>query len=255
MHPIVKKILSHDLYVPSKRKKSISASSFGNSVQEIILSKRYKSTTDIKLNCASLLGTGFHLFSEQAVKPGYEFELNDERWRVYGCEKSMETPIGKTGWWLTGTSDLLVENLSNLKIRVYDYKTVKDYGLANNLEKWTIQVGIYALLVKLSLNLRVDNKSTVVYFNKTNEAASKFAMGYVDLQLPSPEILKKIVLDKVALLEKYWDVPDDKLICCTNKENWNYNKCRSYCHVANSKHCHQINSIIENQDQYNYQIP
>jgi len=229
MHPIIRQLLSYESYVPSKRETGLSATTIISPIQKIILSKRYKSQMDIKLNAASALGTGFHLYAEEAVKKDFKFEINGEQWKVFGTEIKMEVPIGKTGFWLTGTMDLPLIRLRDGLIHIADYKTVKDSGLKTNPKKWAQQLSIYALLAKLFLKTEIDSSGTVIYFNKTKEAVSKFPFGDMVLPLGSITETKKFVMSRTLEIKKYWDLPDKDLPECTPKENWNGRLCHTYC--------------------------
>lgn len=243
IHPLVQAILEYDAYVKSDIPRSLSATTFLSPIQKVILSHRHKSSIDIRLNSASLLGTALHEYFEKVIQVGFKFMYEDDEYELIHQELSMNTPVGKTGFTATGTSDLVfLKNKS--KIHIGDYKSCKDFTLKKrDFEKWAKQLSIYNLLTHIHLKMPVDNQGTIFYFNKTSEAASKFPFGVITLDLMSIDETKKFIMERTLEFKKYWDLPDNELPKCTEIENWSGRLCGSYCGYSHV--CNQINAFID----------
>lgn len=243
MHPLIKMILEFDAYVKSDIPRSLSATTLLSPIQKVILSRRHESNMDIKLNSASLLGTALHEYFERVIPTGTVFEYEGDKYELIHQELSMNTPIGKTGFTLTGTSDLVF--LKNDKyIHIGDYKSCKDYSLKKrDFTKWSQQMSIYALLVFVTLGKKIDTQGSVFYFNKSAEATSKFPFGVLTLDLMSLKDTKDFIMEKTLDFKKYWDKPDHELPSCNPVENWNGRLCGTYCGYSHV--CEQINCFCK----------
>lgn len=224
LHPIHLQILNHNSYKKSKIKKSISGTSFLQPTQKIILNSRFKSEVEPEKKISSVIGTAVHLAYEQSIEPGFEFDFEGNHYKVLGCEVSMSLPVGDTGFHATGTSDLVL--LKNNKfIHIYDIKTCKDWIFKNkkNFIKWIQQLSIYSLLAKFHYNREIDTEGTILYYNKSKEAAGKVPLGDKTFKLLSIDETKKLMMEKTLDVMKYWDLPDDelhKLPKCTPEEQF-----------------------------------
>lgn len=238
LHPLHLKMLDHNSYKKSKIKKSISGTSFLQPTQKIILNSRFKSEIEPEKKISSCIGTAIHLAYEQSIETGFEFEFEGNHYRVLGREVSMSLPVGDTGFYATGTADLVL--LKNEKlIHIQDIKTCKDWIFKSRaFNKWIQQLSIYSLLAKHHFEKEIDTKGTILYFNKTKEAAGKVSLGHKEFDLLSIDETKKLMMDKTLDVMKYWDLPDDelhKLPKCTQQEA----RLCSWCGHANN--CIQLN--------------
>lgn len=250
MHPLIAEILSYDAYVQSKIPRSLSATTFLSPIQKVILSKRHESSMDIKLNCASMLGTALHEYFERVLKVGMIFEYEENKYELLHQELSMHTPIGNTGFTATGTSDLVFLKNDSV-IHIGDFKSCKDYALKDrSFTKWKQQLSIYAMLTHLWLKKPVDEYGTIFYFNKQLEASSKFPFGTVEIELMTLKETRDFIMERTLEFKKYWDVPDEDLPKCTEKENWNGRMCGTYCGYSHV--CNQINAFTNGN--YNFSI-
>ncbi len=248
LHPLVKIILEYDAYVRSKIPRSLSATTFLSPIQKVILSRRHKSSIDIKLNCASMLGTALHEYFENVVPLHTKYYFEDHKYELTHKELSMNIPIGNTGFTATGTSDLVFLKDDSL-VHIGDYKSCKDYSLKKrDFEKWMMQLSIYALLAHLTLKKPIDKYGTIFYFNKSAEARSKFPFGVLELELMSLKDTKDYIMERTLKFKEHWDSPDEKLPRCTEIENWNGRLCGSYCGFSHV--CPQINQFVNGN--YNF---
>ena len=248
IHPLIITILEYDAYVKSDIPRSLSATTFLSPIQKVILSKRHKSSIDIKLNSASLLGTALHEFFEKILQVGMVFEWDGNKYELLEQEYSMNTPIGDTGFTATGTSDLIFLKNDSL-IHIGDFKSCKDFTLKDkSYDKWVKQLSIYALLVFLTMKKPVDKYGTIFYFNKTSEAASKFPFGTIELELMPLKETKDFIMEKTLEFKKYWDLPDSELPRCSDVDNWGGRLCGSYCGYSHV--CQQMNVFVNGS--YNF---
>lgn len=243
LHPLVKMILEFDAYVQSPIPQSLSATTFLSPIQKVILSKRHEKDMDIKLNSASLLGTALHEYFERIIETGVEFEWEGDTYKLIAQELSMHTPIGKTGFTATGTSDLVFLKNGEL-IHIGDYKSCKDYSVKKRDSdgKWMKQLSIYNMLTHIHTKKPVDKQGTIFYFNKSAEATSKFPFGVMTLDLMSLKDTRDFIMERTLEFKKYWDLPDNELPRCTELENWNGRLCGSYCGYSHV--CNQINCFV-----------
>lgn len=238
LHPLHLKMLEFNSYKKSKIKKSISGTSFLAPTQKIILASRYESIVDPEKKISSAIGTGVHKAYEDSIPIGFKFEYNGDEYELIGQEVSMKIPIGETGFHGTGTADLIF--LKNGKIiHIGDIKTCKDWIFKNkNFSKWVQQLSIYSLLAKFNYKKNIDKKGTIFYYNKTNEVSGKVPLGHKEFNLLNINDTKKLMMDKILDVKKYWDLPEDRLNelpHCSNNEMRLCSWC-GYSHV-----CPQMN--------------
>lgn len=149
---------------------------------------------DIRRDFSIIKGTEFHLYVEkylqdrrkietitpisEEIKQFHQFwdEKNKKRYELMGCELILYDKSLK----LAGTLDCLLKHKDSDKVYIVDWKTNKEIKMKNKYEsfsspfehldvsdinKYSLQIGMYSYLLKKNANLNVD-ASYLVHFQK-----------------------------------------------------------------------------------------
>ena len=237
--------LAHDTYKHVLDPYHISATTLIKSLKQIILSHRVKPediTYDIINNVNSSMGTAFHDAIERAWIHNYvdslfalgipehiihkivlnpdEPEKNylDNSIFVY-TEKRTNRKIGK--WTISGEFDFLMEG------HLTDFKSTSVWGYIfdSNAKKYSQQGSIYKWL---NPNIIKDDNMTIVYlFTDWSRSAQAKKSDYpvnrvLSKQYPleSVEATDNWVKNKLNLLEKFMNLPEEDLPPCTDEDLW-----------------------------------
>ncbi len=231
-------ILGYDTY---EKKEGISASQLSNPALQLKLSKDYPNhISDVKLNynLASMIGTGFHLLCESALKD-----------RI-GLVTEGNLKLDIDGEPVTGTFDLV----DLTPMAMYDHKTMQSWKAnilydpehkdhINMINSFVPQMSQLKYLWEETEDEELTSVSIIVWvvdwkkpYIRKDGTAKVTAPKYFVLEIPT--------MDKEEFLEYYRakvsEVNKDyseQTMCqdCSNGEGWRYDYCdyKSICQIMN----------------------
>lgn len=238
--------LMYDEYDYVKDKKYISATTLLKPLKEIVLAHRVDTKTlsmDLMDLVASSMGTGFHDSVEKAWHKGHkealsklgypqrvvdavvinptaeDFAKNPDLIPVY-LEQRGTKEIG--GWVVGGKFDIVTEGLLHDVKSTSTFKWTKgsgddDYRKQGSIYRWIHPDKIKEDFIRINFIFTDWSKALV------GGEDSKYPPNRVmhkDVDLWSLAQTEQWVANKLSLIDKYWDAPEDKIPECTDEELW-----------------------------------
>lgn len=212
-------------------------------VRQIILSKRVNPdevSKDVEDYLATAMGTSIHDSIEKAWTQNYVENLKRlgikdsviERFKVNPVEGSLkdgDIPIyleqrnikEYRGYKIGGKFDfvadgLLHDNKSTTTMKWLKGSSDKDYMLQGSLYRWLNPDKITEDFIRINFVFTDWSKLSAI---KDSNYPQHRAM-YKDIPLLSLEQTQQWIDNKLNLLEKYWDAPQEEIPKCTDEELW-----------------------------------
>lgn len=158
------------------------------------------------------------------VNPPDEYVLSNPDCIPVYMEQRLRRQVGK--WTVTGKFDFVAEN------QVQDFKTanVLSYKKQRNAEKQIMQGSLYRWLDEVQ-PLRKITKDTMIIMHIFMDWMAAFARQDPEnypqhrmlkqvLELKSEREMDTWVKNKLALIEQYWDAPEEAIPDCDDEELW-----------------------------------
>lgn len=232
-----------DDYDYAQEEKYISATTLLKPVKQIILNRRSKdinTTVDISTLISRSLGTGIHSSIEHAWLNHYKDAFKALNYSDTVINRIKLNPDPNTlskedipiyleqravkeinGWKIGGKFDLVIEG------QVNDYKSTKvfSYISGSNSDNYIKQGSIYRWL-----NPHIITEDTIkinYVFTDWQKVKSlgdpkypKCPLTFKEYPLMSLDEIERFIVNKLELLDKYWNEPEDKIPDCTDEELW-----------------------------------
>jgi len=203
------------LKVHSKHYKPVgdySVTTLLNPPRYVHLYKRYVDKADLNYDVMmpSFIGTGVHAYVEQCLN----------QTGLYRTEERMTAEIADR--LISGTFDIYGNE------EIWDVKTCKTWKVIYDpdFEEWTQQQNIYAYFLHLK-GIPVKRLNIIALFLDWIESQALRNSNYpqaptVQYNLPlwPWEKTKEFLFERVELMKKYEETPDDELPACTSEEMW-----------------------------------
>lgn len=237
--------LLHDEYDHINDPKYLSATTLLKSVRQLVLGKRVNQGArelDISTFLASRFGSAIHdsiekawtvsgqkamrllgypeqIYENIAINPTQEqIDTNPDLIPIWIEQRAFKQ---LNGWTIGGKFDLVIQG------RLFDNKTtsVYSYLLGRKDEDYAWQGAIYRWL---NPELVTDDHVYIQFvFTDWQKARARGDSNYPQTKafeypvlMPSVEETERFIANKLALIEKYLDAPEEDIPHCTDKELW-----------------------------------
>lgn len=220
----------------------ISATGLKLSPRQFWLSRRHADeiTEDVSDRIWSLWGTTFHAIMEDGE--------DDTLHRELYCETEI------AGKKLSGTIDRVLKDGS-----IEDWKTTSVFTVmyGSSIEDWTVQLNVYAYLLKIIHGIDSPNLSiwAMMRDHRTGEI-EKFGERYpispvkkIPIEKWTNEVTEKFIKDRINDIFAHETTPDADLPKCTKDQVWWNdkkkipNKCPKYCNGRDF--CNQYQGFVK----------
>lgn len=266
--------LANDTYDHMDEPNYISATSLLKPLRQLILAARIpkdKSPVDLSNMIASRMGSAIHDAIERAWKDNYKTALETlgypagviKKIRINPPQENQEEGIipiyleqrayKKVGkWTIGGKYDFIGDG------RVEDFKSTSVYTYINktNDDKYIWQGSLYRWL-NPKLVTR-DEMAIQFIFTDWQGAKAKVDPNYPPkrihqklLKLKSIAETEAFVRRKLALIEQYWDAPEDQIPECTDEDLWRSEPVFKY-YANPEKTARSTKNFDNKQDAYTY---
>jgi len=235
--------LASDFYDHNDDPYTISATTLIKPLRQIILSARVPATeavVDLAAMLQSRMGTAIHDGIERSWKDNHQIALKalgypdklierirvnpdptqlDEKTIPIYLEQRLQKKVGK--WTVTGKFDFIGEG------RLEDFKTTSVFTVIHNTndDKYVLQGSIYRWLDPQKITQ--DEMAIQFIFTDWSKAKALADPKYPQqrfqqhiLQLKSIQEIEAYVQRKLALIEQYWDMPEETIPYCDDADLW-----------------------------------